>query len=421
MYIELIFAILAFCLASIFMYLYFRGVARLQEEQRSASNAMLQAERDNASLQARCASLEAQLSAEKESKQSIILQNRQNEAQNREVFENIASKILEEKSTKFALMGSLEMQRIVEPLGKELESFKQKIEQMHLNDVRQHASLSTELRNIMELNQRLSTEANTLARAIKGEHNPKMQGDWGEMILDSILSGSGLEPNVHYFTQQTSQTDGKTLRPDVVVRYPDGREIIIDSKVSLTAYSNYVNSTTDPERETFLSAHILSVTKHIDSLSSKEYYKASQESLDFVMMFMPIEAAYLLALNGNQQLWEYAYKRKVLLVSPTHLITALKLVYDLWSRDTQTRNVIEIASRGAQLYEKFAGFAADMQQIGKGIDTTQKSFDAAMSKLSSGRGNLMRQVEMLKELGVRSSKQLPITPIEEEFEEEKMF
>ncbi len=333
---------------------------------------------------------------------------KENEIQLKNIFENIASKILEEKTDKFTRYNQEQVKQILEPLGKDIESFRKKVETVYMDETRERASLGKELQNLMELNRRLSDEASSLAKAIKGEHNPKIQGDWGEMILDSILSNSGLEKGVHYFPQESNKNEeGKILRPDVIVRYPDGRDIIIDSKVSLTAYSRYIAATDETERKQAIADHLASVKRHIDSLAGKNYDYLNN-SIDFVMMFMPIEPAYMLALSSDSQIWEYAYKKKILIVSPTHLITALKLIYDLWSRDAQNRNAIDIANRGAQMYEKFAGFITDMLAIGKNIDNSKKAYDTAMNKLSEGKGNLVRQAEMLKELGIRSSKELGI-------------
>ena len=333
---------------------------------------------------------------------------KENEIQLKNIFENIASKILEEKTDKFTRYNQEQVKQILEPLGKDIESFRKKVETVYMDETRERASLGKELQNLMELNRRLSDEASSLAKAIKGEHNPKIQGDWGEMILDSILSNSGLEKGVHYFPQESNKNEeGKILRPDVIVRYPDGQDIIIDSKVSLTAYSRYIAATDETERKQAIADHLASVKRHIDSLAGKNYDYLNN-SIDFVMMFMPIEPAYMLALSSDSQIWEYAYKKKILIVSPTHLITALKLIYDLWSRDAQNRNAIDIANRGAQMYEKFAGFITDMLAIGKNIDNSKKAYDTAMNKLSEGKGNLVRQAEMLKELGIRSSKELGI-------------
>lgn len=297
---------------------------------------------------------------------------------------------------------------MLEPLGREIESFRKKLEENYLNQTKERTSLGTELRQLMELNRRLSDDATALTKALKGEQNPKMQGDWGEMILDSILSNSGLVKDVHYFPQECLKTeDGKTLRPDVIVRYPDSREIIIDSKVSLNAYSRYVNAGDEIQQASALKDHLTAVRRHIDDLNGKRYHDYAG-SLDFVMMFMPVEPAYLLTVNKDENLWEYAYKRKILLVSPTHLITALKLVYDLWKRDSQNKNALQIAERGALMYDKFTAFVNDMLLLEKGISNTQKAYDSAMNKLSQGKGNLIRQAELLKELGVKTEKELSI-------------
>lgn len=336
-----------------------------------------------------------------------------NEQHLKESFENIATKVLEQRRENMEREGSERIKRTLEPLQLELSNFKSHIDKLYSEEGKDKASLKSELRQLITLNKQLSQETDSLSRTIRGEYNPKQQGDWGEMILETILSNSGLERDVHYFTQQsTTDEDGNRKRPDVVVRYPDGREIIIDSKVSLTSYARYVAAIGDEQREHAMQQHITAVKRHIDSLSSKRYGE-KDSTLDFVMMFMPVEPAYMLALGSDSSLWEYAYKKKIILVSPTHLITALKLVYDLWSRDAQNKNAIDIAQRGAQMYDKFVGFMADMQSINKSLEGATKSYNQAMNKLTSGRGNLVGQAQKLKDLGVRASKELNIASFEQ--------
>ncbi|MEG1937284.1 MAG: DNA recombination protein RmuC [Rikenellaceae bacterium] len=350
------------------------------------------------SLKVECATLTTKLKAEKDSEERI-----------KTTFENIAHQVLEQKSEKFSKDNSNQLKNILEPLEKDISDFKKRIEESNIKQAQEKTSLSGELKQLMLLNQQLSTEANNLTKALKGEKNNKMQGDWGEMILETILSNSGLESGVHYFTQETSKNDvGETIRPDVIVRYPDSSEVIIDSKVSLTAYSRFVSAESDEQRAAALSDHIESIKRHITQLSDKRY-ESRERSLDFVMMFMPIEPAYILALGNDNTLWQYAYSRKILLVSPTHLITALKLVYDLWTRDAQTKNTIAIAEQGAKMYDKFVSFVEDLQKVGASIEKSNSVYNDALSKLRDGKGNLIRQSEQLLTLGVKAKKQLMLT------------
>lgn len=332
-------------------------------------------------------------------------------------FQNLANKILEEKSQKFTQSNRENMESLLKPLGENLDQFRKKVEETYDKESKQRFSLEDRVKELIELNNRLSQEANNLTRALKGDS--KKMGNWGEIILESILEQSGLQKNREYVVQESlKDEEGKELRPDVLVFLPEERTIILDSKVSLTAYDRYVAAETREEQQEALRQHIQSMKTHIDELSRKKYEKLAR-SLDFVMMFVPIEPAYLVAIQEDRELWAYAYQKRVLLISPTNLVAALKLVADLWKRESQSRNAIEIAKQGERLLDKFIGFAESLEEVGKHINRSSDAYSDAIKKLRDGKGNLVDQAMKLKKLGIGSRKSLPNSLLSFDVEEEE--
>ena len=393
--------------------------ARLAEEQAQLDFANREREklnREKGDLQARNQMLSENMEVQKQEVQRIR-QEMNNE------FKVLANEILQEKSKSFSEMNHERLAEILNPLKERLEGFKKTVEETYNNEARERFSLKEQIKELVERSESIGEEAKQLTHALRGDS--KIQGDWGEMILESILEKSGLEKDREYFRQETLRdeeghtiqgSDGRKMRPDVIIRYPGGEnhQMVIDSKVSLTAYVNYVNAEDADEARLALKQHLVSVRKHIDELAGKSYQDYVGKG-DHVMMFIPNEAAYLAAMQADHALWQYAYEKKVLLLSPTNLIAALKLVADLWQRDKQTRNAIDIAEEGGKLYDKFAGFVDDMEKIGKSLNTTAMAYTDAMKKLKTGNGNLIGRVEKLKVMGVKAKKNLPaVNEAEEE-------
>ena len=329
-------------------------------------------------------------------------------------FENLANKILEEKTEKFTALNQNNLKNILEPFQEKITDLKNKVNEAYEKENKERFSLAEKVKELAELNQQISEDAKKLTRALKGES--KTQGNWGEMILESILEKSGLVKGREYFLEHElrdednkalySEFSGKKMRPDAVVKYPDERNVIIDSKVSLTAFTELVDETDQDIYMMKLNQHLSSIKNHIMQLSQKAYDDYGK-SLDFVMMFIPSEPAYIAAMQADQNLWNYAYERRVLLLNPSNLITSLKLIADLWKREYQNRNSLEIADRGARLYDKFVGFVDNLEKVGRNLDQAKNVYNEAYKQLHTGNDNLVLQTQKLKSLGIKNKKDLP--------------
>lgn len=325
----------------------------------------------------------------------------------------LAEEAMQESQRRLRVENEAAMGRVLTPLREDIERFRKSVDEAYSAEARERFSLSERVRELVEANRSIGREARELADALRG--NSKVQGDWGEMILQTILEKSGLQEGIHFVTQQTTDETGRTLRdergnmlrPDVVVYYPGDRCIVVDSKVSLTAFVNMTTADDEATAAAARNAHVASVRSHIAELATKNYQDyVGNRKTDFVMMFIPNEAAYIEAMKAERNLWQEAYDKRVLIVSPTHLIAALRLVAQLWRHDAQARNAIEIATSAGRMYDKFVAFTDDMDRIDKAIRNTAAAHSDAMKKLRDGTGNLISRAEKLRELGAKATKQL---------------
>ncbi len=322
-------------------------------------------------------------------------------------FKNLANEILEDKSKKFTEQNKTNIDEILKPLNEKIKDFEKRVVDTYDKESKERFSLQNEIKNLVILNQSISKEANNLTNALKGQ--AKTQGNWGEMILENILEKSGLAKGREYFVQQSFTDEaGKRLQPDVVVNYPGNKSIVIDSKVSLNAYERYSNEEDKTRQDVELKLHIDAIKLHINTLSGKNYQDLYQlTSLDFVLMFVPIEPAFMLAVQADPDLWSYAYERRILLISPTNLISTLKIVSSLWRQEYQNRNAMEIAKQSGDLYDKFVLLMESLVDVGNKLKGTQKSYEESMNRLSTGKGNLIKKVEDIKTLGAKANKSIP--------------
>jgi DNA recombination protein RmuC len=355
------------------------------------------------------AELTTLLHQEKKQSEEKLELVRQSEAQLSQRFENLANKILEENTKKFTQQNQINLQGLLAPMRDQLGEFKTKVEDIHLHDSKDRATLREELSNLRQQTQKINEEAINLTKALKGDK--KVQGNWGEMVLERVLEQSGLRQGKEYDIQRGYRDEQNRLyKPDVIVRLPENKDVVIDSKVSLLAYDAYSSTENEDQQAVALKQHIDSVRKHIQELSAKDYSSLKGlRSLDFVLLFMPIEAAFMVAFQYDEKLFSDAFEHKIIVVTPTTLLATLRTIENIWRYERQNENARIIASKAGAMHDKLCGFVQDMEKIGVQIDTLHRTYEGAMGKLSTGKGNLIRQANSLVELGAKTSKNLPRT------------
>lgn len=382
-------------------------IRRIESEKTSLAGLRDQHAAERQRLSNQVTELNTMLEAERKqtTEKLQLLKNAEEQLSDR--FKALASEILEDKSKRFTEQNKTNLDQLLEPLKVRLTEFQGKVHEVYVQEGKDRSALAEQVKQLLALNNQLSKDAHNLTVALKGQS--KAQGNWGELILERVLEASGLRKGHEYVVQEShAREDGSRAQPDVIVRLPEDRHLIIDAKVSLTAYEEYANAETDPRRDAAVKRHMDSVRVHIRELSEKNYQQLhGTQSPDFVLMFIPVEPAFMLAISHDSELWQEAWKKNVLLVSPSTLLFVVRTVAHLWRQEQQSRNAQEIANRGAELYDKLAGFVEDLDSLGTKLQQAQKAYDGAYSKFTGGRGNVIRQAEMLKQLGIKPSRQLP--------------
>ena len=332
-------------------------------------------------------------------------------------FENLANRILEEKSLKFTERNEKNIKDILSPLNEKIQLFEKKVEESQKENISIHSALREQLLNLQTQNSKITQEAENLTKALKGDS--KMQGNWGELVLERVLEKSGLEKDREYSVQQSfERADGSRVLPDVIIHLPNRKKMIVDSKVSLTDYERYINGD-EKLRSTYLKNHINSLRRHVDQLSAKKYEDLYEmESPDFVLMFIPIEPAFAIAINQDSSLYNKAFEQNIVIVTPSTLLATLRTIDSMWNNEKQQRNAIEIARQAGALYDKFEGFVGDLTKVGKKMDEAKGEYKGAMSKLFEGRGNIVNSIEKLKKMGAKAKKSIPNTMLKRAREED---
>ena len=387
---------------------------QFQTERNQFEKSLLQLSSEKENLQKEKESLAIHLAKKENDFDNLLERNKEQKQEVEQLqekftkeFENLANKILEEKTVKFTEQNKENLKNILSPLQDRIQLFEKKVEDTHKESIDYHAALRQQILGLREMNEQMSKETINLTKALKGDS--KMQGNWGELVLERVLEKSGLEKDREYLVQQSHTTeDGNRVFPDVIINLPDGKKMIIDSKVTLTAYERFINEEDDNLKNQHLKEHVVSINRHVEQLGNKNYQDLYQmESPDFVLLFIPIESAFAVALNEDTTLYNKAFEKNIVIVTPSTLLATLRTIDSMWTNQKQQENAIEIARQAGALYDKFEGFVADLIKIGKKMDEAKIEYGNAMNKLVDGKGNLVNSVEKLKKMGAKAKKALP--------------